>query len=381
MLQKGKFQSDRLGSAVSYTENIVMETGTLEGVRIFELRDNKSMRLITAEYGRRVENSLGDEYFVLSNGAVYDGLLSAGDQQVATFGAFAQKIESYGAAEKRQLKVDALPTVLLQKSDDAHHLAALHWRYSLPVVALVVSLIALAMSKTNHRSGRYVKMLPAILIYLLYLLLITGARSLIEGGGFLARHCLGFAYAEQLNWTAATAAFVESAQAAEVAQDKRIAKFWAQAGNAALAGGDAQKALEYLNAALVQGSLKGLNKGLVHLDRARAHVALENYPSAKSEFAMVHELAPQDPLGWLLSATLARRMGDLELAKNDIVVADQTAPGDPAIALEAGNISFEAGDRVNAKANWEKAVKINADSRSAIVAQKYLDQLVAKVEE
>ena len=199
---------------------------------------------------------------------------------------------------------------------------------------------------------------------------------LIEGGGFLARHCLGFAYAEQLNWTAATAAFVESAQAAEVAQDKRIAKFWAQAGNAALAGGDAQKALEYLNAALVQGSLKGLNKGLVHLDRARAHVALENYPSAKSEFAMVHELAPQDPLGWLLSATLARRMGDLELAKNDIVVADQTAPGDPAIALEAGNISFEAGDRVNAKANWEKAV-----SRSAIVAQKYLDQLVAKVEE
>ena len=145
-----------------------------------------------------------------------------------------------------------------------------------------------------------------------------------EGGEFLARHCLGFAYAEQFNWPAATIAFAESAQAAEVARDKRADKFWAQAENAALAGGEPSKALEYLNAALVQGSLKGLAKGLVHLDRARAHVALENYPAAKSEFAMVHQLAPQDPLGWLLSATLARRMGDLARAKNDIAMADQT---------------------------------------------------------
>lgn len=204
---------------------------------------------------------------------------------------------------------------------------------------------------------------------------------LIAGGGFLARHCLGFSYAEQLNWPAATKAFAAAAQEAEVAQDKRVAKFWAQAGNAALAGGDAPKALEYLNSALVQGSLDGLAKGLVHLDRARAHVALDQYPAAKSEFAMVHKLAPQDPLGWLLSATLARRMGDLALAREQIQIADQRAPGDPAIALEAGNISFEAGDRINAKSNWEKAVQIDANSQSAVIAQKYLNNLVTKVDQ
>jgi len=211
---------------------------------------------------------------------------------------------------------------------------------------------------------------------------ITDANAwLIEGGGFLARHCLGFAHAEQLNWTAATAAFVGAAQEAEVAQDKRIAKFWAQAGNAALAGGDAQRSLEYLNSALVQGTLKGLAKGLVHLDRARAHVALEDYDAANAEFTMVHDLAPEDPLGWLLSATLARRIGNLAKAKKDIAEADKLASGDPAIALEAGNIAFEAGDRINAKANWEQAVKIDADSRPAKAAQKYLDQLVTKVED
>ncbi len=203
----------------------------------------------------------------------------------------------------------------------------------------------------------------------------------IEGGGFLARHCLGFAYAEQFNWAAATRTFAEAAQEAEIAKYPRVANFWAQAGNAALAGNEPTKALEYLNAALVQGSLVGLEKGEVHLDRARAHVALNNYAAAKDEFVLVHKLAPQDPLGWLLSATLARRMNDLPLAKADIAVAAKLAADDPAVALEAGNIAYEGGDMVEAKANWEKAVAMDAESRPAKAAQKYLAQLVTTVSE
>ncbi|SIN68744.1 Tetratricopeptide repeat-containing protein [Parasphingorhabdus marina DSM 22363] len=197
----------------------------------------------------------------------------------------------------------------------------------------------------------------------------------IEGGGFLARHCLGFAYAEQFQWEQATTAFVEAAREAELAKYSRTANFWAQAGNAALASGKADKALEYLNAALVQGTLEGLYKGEVHLDLARAHVALNDYPAAKKELAEAHKLAPQDPLGWLLSATLARRMDDLALATSDIAVAAQLAPRDPAIALEAGNISYKAGNIENAKAHWQQAIEIDAESRPAKAAAIYLGKL------
>ncbi|MEM8917320.1 MAG: hypothetical protein AAGE37_00560 [Pseudomonadota bacterium] len=197
----------------------------------------------------------------------------------------------------------------------------------------------------------------------------------IEGGGFLARHCLGFAYAEGFQWEQATTAFVEAAREAEIAKYSRTANFWAQAGNAALANGKADKALEYLNAALVQGTLIGLYKGEVHLDRARAHVALDNYPAAKQELAEAHKLAPQDPLGWLLSATLARRMDDLALATSDIAVAAKLAPRDPAIALEAGNISYKAGNIENAKAYWEQAIEIDSESRPAKAAAVYLGKL------
>ena len=202
----------------------------------------------------------------------------------------------------------------------------------------------------------------------------------IEGGAFLARHCLGFAYAEQFNWDAATTAFVEAAREAELDQYPRTAGFWAQAGNAALAGGKAELALEYLNAALVQNTLVGLEQGEVHLDLARAHVALSDYAAARKQFVHVHALAPQDPLGWLLSATLARRMKEFEQAKSDIAVANKLASGDPAVALEVGNIAYAAGDIVNAKLHWEKAVEMDSESRSARAAKSYLAQLGAAAE-
>ncbi len=203
----------------------------------------------------------------------------------------------------------------------------------------------------------------------------------IEGGGFLARHCLGFAYAEQFNWSLATKAFAEAAREAEAVKDERSTKFWAQAGNAALAGANPAEALDYLSTALTRSNLDGLAKGEVHLDRARAYVALKDYSSAKSEFAEVQKLAPEDPLGWLLSATLARRMDDLVLAKADIGIAAKLAPGDPAIALEAGNIAYAGGDTEGAKTNWQQAVAIDGKSRPARVAEKYLARLDGNIAE
>ncbi|NVD26367.1 hypothetical protein HUO14_00450 [Parasphingorhabdus flavimaris] len=205
--------------------------------------------------------------------------------------------------------------------------------------------------------------------------LLVANKWQIEGGGYLARNCLGFAYAGQEDWAKAVAEFVQAADGAQAAGDERAAIFWSQAGNAAFAGNDEQAALKYLATALEQDTLDGLLKGEVHLDMARVHVALNQYDEAKRQFALVHQLVPEDPLGWLLSATLARRMGDLAQAKTDIATAARLVTTDPAIALEAGNIAYEAGDLVNAKGSWQQAVKFGPDSPAAKAATRYLAQL------
>ncbi len=211
--------------------------------------------------------------------------------------------------------------------------------------------------------------------------LLAANRWQIEGGGYLARNCLGFAYAEQQEWAKAIPEFVLAAEGAVAAGDNRAAIFWSQAGNAALASGDYPAALKHLGTALDQDIGDGLLKGEVHLDMARAFVALDQYDEARKQFVLVHDLVPQDPLGWLLSATLARRMGDLQQAKTDIAQAAKLAIADPAVALEAGNIAYQAGDTANAKSNWEQAVKFDPDSSAGKAASRYLAQLVDSVEE
>ncbi|WP_082896980.1 tetratricopeptide repeat protein [Parasphingorhabdus sp.] len=210
---------------------------------------------------------------------------------------------------------------------------------------------------------------------------IAANRWQIEGGGYLARHCLGYAYAELLDWSKAVPEFVKAAEGAGAANDDRAANFWAQAGNAALAKGDYPAARAHLSAALQQNRLEGLPRGEVHLDLARVAVAMEQYDEAKAQFTYVHQLAPQDPLSWLLSATLARRMGDLALAKADITKAAKLAGGDPAVALEAGNIAYAAGDTAGAKKFWQQAVQFDAASAPAEAASTYLARLAGDDED
>ena len=73
-------------------------------------------------------------------------------------------------------------TAALIGSDAPEEIAALHWRIALPLMVPIVALIALTLSRTDHRRGRYVKMAPAFVVYLLYLMLLTNARSALESG-------------------------------------------------------------------------------------------------------------------------------------------------------------------------------------------------------
>lgn len=187
-------------------------------------------------------------------------------------------------------------------------------------------------------------------------------RWLGAGGDFLASQCLGMAYAREQRWSAAAAAFQKAAEAAEKAKDGRSPNYWAQAGNAWLAAGDASKARSALDAALASGTLTGLPLGEAHLDRARAMVAGNDLENARDDIDHALSEVPDDPLAWLLSATLARRMQDVPRAKKDIAEALRLGGDDPAVQLEAGNVAALSGDEAGAKAAWHQAVSMRPDS-------------------
>jgi len=201
----------------------------------------------------------------------------------------------------------------------------------------------------------------------------------IDGGGFHARECRGFALARAERWPAALVALEQAADEAERAGSMQdSARLWAQAGNAALAGGDPAKAKSDFDAALARGLPDGVGKGEVQLDRARTMVALKDLPAARIDLDNALEMVPQDPLAWLLSATLARRMNNLSLAQKHIAQAVKLSPDDASVALEEGNIAILSSHEDIAKAAWDRAVKIAPDSGPGKAAAANLVQLAAE---
>ena len=197
----------------------------------------------------------------------------------------------------------------------------------------------------------------------------------LKGGGVSARQCEGLAYARQARWAAAATAFENAARESEAKADPRTANLWVQAGNAALAGGDATKARGDLDSAIARGQLQGEELGEAMLDRGRARAALGDGKGAREDHDAALRLVPADPLGWLLSATLARKAGDLAKAQTDIGQALVLASDDASVALEAGNIAVLSGRDDAARTAWQAAIRNAPNSPQAKAAQDSLSRL------
>lgn len=197
-----------------------------------------------------------------------------------------------------------------------------------------------------------------------------------EGGGVYAAQCEGYALGKAERWKEAADAFEAGAATPKLDLVTR-ARLWSQAGNAALIGGDAARAVRDLDQALQQPLPRTLSTGEIHLDRARARVAAGNLPGARTDLDQAVMLANADPLAWLLSATLARRMNDLPLARTHIEEAAKRSSNDGAIALEQGIIYALSGDRDDAARAAFRRAQATApkDSDTAKQAADYLAQL------
>src|SRR3712207_3831255 len=124
---------------------------------------------------------------------------------------------------------------------------------------------------------------------------------LLKGGGLLARQCLGLGYTALGRWAPAATAFEQAAREAETKQDPRRSDFWAQAGNAWLAAGDAAKARAAFDAALTSTTLSPELRGELHFDRGRAAIEAGDLAGARKDVDQGLELVPSDPFGWYLS--------------------------------------------------------------------------------
>ncbi|MFW1678496.1 LPS export ABC transporter permease LptF [Pontibacter sp. JAM-7] len=181
-LVPGRFQQPARSPRVVYTESL-SETGRLGLVFSAERNpQNKRLQITLAEAGQtRVVPELNERYLVLEQGRRYEGVPGQGDFTELRFAEYGTLLPNK-TQTLRYPRVEALPTGGLFGSDKAAERAQLHWRLSLPVLALVVTMLAVPLSRVNPRQGRYGRLVPSIVIYLVYLAILSNVKSQVAEG-------------------------------------------------------------------------------------------------------------------------------------------------------------------------------------------------------
>lgn len=186
-LGAGRFQSRRGSDTVSYTASVDEATGVRRLVFLSQRGEDNdgypTMSVTVAKEGElQIDPASGARYLELRDGYRYDGLPGSLAYRVISFARFGQLIPEPEGGIRTADPVDGRSTRALLASDAYEDKAALYWRISLPLMVPVVAIIALCLSRTDHRRGRFLKMAPAFVIYIAYLMLLANARSAMEEG-------------------------------------------------------------------------------------------------------------------------------------------------------------------------------------------------------
>jgi len=186
-LVAGRFRLDEDSRRVTYVEALDNERSFLSNVfsaEQIQTRDGKpQLRVLFARSGQIVyKEQFNKEYLDLEEGFEYTGVPGGKALEVTEFGTFSQKIKGKTERPILNKKTDARSTLDLIRSDSLEDLATLQWRISIIILVPIIALIAQAMSRTNHRRGRYVQLLPASLLYIMYLVLLNAARDGLANG-------------------------------------------------------------------------------------------------------------------------------------------------------------------------------------------------------
>ncbi|WP_257274280.1 MULTISPECIES: LPS export ABC transporter permease LptF [unclassified Endozoicomonas] len=184
-LVPGRFQKFEGANRVTYTESLTDDNQQMDKVFIAHQsadRDSTGMSLVLAERGRiSTTEEAGQRYLILSDGYRYDLTPGGKKVRVTRYETYGIRMEESAVAEEIS-KEQALPTSTLLGSDNSTYIAELQWRMSLPLLIPIIVLLAVPLSKVNPRQGRFVKLLPGVLLYLLYLALLILSRGMVDDG-------------------------------------------------------------------------------------------------------------------------------------------------------------------------------------------------------
>lgn len=182
----GRFQELSGGQRIVYAGSISSNRQQLNDLFIAEQNNDNGILhwdiLVAADGYQQFDNKLQQQFVITNNSYRYIGVPGQRNFHIVYYGKYGVRVEN-----KREIALvddDAMPTLILFQTlkKNLNHVAELQWRFSLPLMVLTLTLLAIPLSQLRRGQGKYARFLPAILIYIVYANMLIVSRSWISKG-------------------------------------------------------------------------------------------------------------------------------------------------------------------------------------------------------
>lgn len=177
----GRFREWNRGEVVFYTEEMSSDRRNLRNVFVQTRLHGERALLVAESAYLYTEPRTGDRFIILQDGHRYEGEPGRADYRVVSFHRYGVRIEE-GAPDQTFVRWDARTIRELIASGAPRDYGELHWRLSVPISALLLSLLAIPLAHTTPRSGYGGKLVLAFLIYAVYANTLVVARRWVDSG-------------------------------------------------------------------------------------------------------------------------------------------------------------------------------------------------------
>lgn len=181
-LLPGRFQELDEGRRVIYIEQLSKDRKEMKGLFMAEQKDSNWIVLSAAEGHQRMNQKMNSLSIVTTKGFRYAGIPGQNDYQVIQYGQYSVRLQNQPIEMSADEDTFSTASLLAAYHLNKKYAATFQWRISLPLMGLVLMLIAVPLSKISRGQGRYAKMLPAVLIYILYANMLFVGRAWMNKG-------------------------------------------------------------------------------------------------------------------------------------------------------------------------------------------------------
>lgn len=193
----GRFHASNNRSYVTYVESLSADGLYMQKLYVVQQLPELTV-VVAAERGTtELNRETGEHYLKLLNGHRYEGVPGQADFKVMKFEQYwmplsesdvfrpASKIKTTSTMDL--LRHVFYPATLVpfdgsRANSRQAMMAELAWRLGMPLLVPIIVCLAIPLSRVNPRQGRFIHILPSILIYLAYLVLLSSVKRAQESG-------------------------------------------------------------------------------------------------------------------------------------------------------------------------------------------------------